>query len=143
MKLEHVPAFWTCILSNSYSPAPPWPAHRQGNLFPKAFNGFQRAALISLPCPRPSPELLGTAHLRKPAGTGREDAASLLAAPMDAIPKLGSWPSQLRVQRPDLPDGHISPSSTAGTAGSSVVPQPPFAPGLHVLGVAVAPLQHR
>lgn len=76
MNLEQVPAFWSCILSNSYSLPPPWPAHRQGNSFPKGVNGFQRAALISLPCPHPSPKLPGTTHMRKPAGIGGEDAAS-------------------------------------------------------------------
>lgn len=49
-------------------------AHSQtGRFFPKAFNVFQNAALISWLCPRPLPELPGTAQVRRPAGAGSED----------------------------------------------------------------------
>lgn len=44
MKLQQVSAFLSCILIKSYCLPLPWPAHRQGDLFPEAFDGFERAA---------------------------------------------------------------------------------------------------
>lgn len=44
MKLQQVPTFQSCILIKSYCLPLPWPAHRQGDLFPEAFDGFERAA---------------------------------------------------------------------------------------------------
>lgn len=51
---------------------------KTGQFLSKAFRDSQRAALAScqLPCPHPFPQLPGTAHVRKPASTSSECAAS-------------------------------------------------------------------